>query len=255
MKNKKALLVGLSVIGAIVALVILFGVLFGVQTAAVFYLKKTQGEYPELYVLPYRLEVPSELKFAGRKLSFFGYDFEAPWTDVEKEDTRQSFARILFKSGKAIVVFNPAEGVDLVDEFMEKNPEYADNMVSVFGHETMKSNYSLYKAILNATPNELSIFMPKKDVVRLSILLILKPMLLVNAESGLYSFEYQDLRGFQFGNPARTSKVMVHIFDKDDRKVELLIFAPKDSATTLSQDEIIHLIQTLRTASLGQGRS
>ncbi len=71
-------------------------------------------------MLPHRLEVPSELKFAGRKLSFFGYDFEAPWTDVEKEDTRQSFARILFKSGKAIVVFNPAEGVDLVDEFMEK---------------------------------------------------------------------------------------------------------------------------------------
>ncbi|MFQ5853481.1 MAG: hypothetical protein ACE5JU_23225, partial [Candidatus Binatia bacterium] len=130
MKNKKAILVTLSAIGALVALVILFGVLFGVQTAAVFYLKKPQGEFPELYVLPQRLQVPSKLKFAGRKLSLFGYNFEAPWADVEKEDTRQSFARILFKSGKAIVVFNPTEGVDLVDEFMEKNPDYADKMVS-----------------------------------------------------------------------------------------------------------------------------
>ncbi|MFQ5897694.1 MAG: hypothetical protein ACE5JN_05540 [Candidatus Methylomirabilia bacterium] len=208
-------------------------------------MKKPQGEYPELYVLPERLQLPPDRQFVGTRVSYFGYDLEAPWTEIEGEDARTSVARIAFKSGHGIIVFNPEESVDLIAEFMNRNPDYAEQILSVFGHDATKSNYSLYRSILNATPHQLSIFMSKRDAARLSLLLILKRLLVVNAESGIYSFEYRDLRGFQFGNPARTNRVIVHVFD-DDKRLELVLFVTEDSGATLSQDEITHVIQTLR---------
>ncbi|MFQ5520145.1 MAG: hypothetical protein ACE5FK_02005 [Candidatus Methylomirabilia bacterium] len=248
MTKRKTILVTLSVAGSIVAVALLYGLLFGVQTFAVVSWKKPRSENPELYILPQRLHLPSEPQFAGTRLSYFGYDLEAPWTDIETEDAGKSFARISFKSGQGIVVFNPAESIDLIAEFMAQNPDDADRTLSVFGPDAMKSNYSLYQAILNATPDELSIFMPKRDAIKLPILLILKRALLANAESGMYAFEFRDLRGFQFGNPARTNRVIIHLF-VDHRQVELLVFVAKDSDATLSQDEITHVIRTLRPAA------
>lgn len=253
MKRKKVILGTLAVVGSLVTLAIIFAVLFGVQTAAVFYFKKSQDEAPELYAVPRELQMRSEATSAGRRLSLFGYELETPWTAIEKENANQFFIQVAFKSGKGVIVFNPAQAVDLIDEFRENNPEYADEMVSLFGRESMKSDYALYQSILNATPDQLSVFMSQRDTIRLSILLILKSMVMASFESEMYAFEYRDLRGFQFGNPARSDKVFVLIFDRNDRKVELLFFAPKDAATRLSQDEITHVIQNLRPVGDIQG--
>lgn len=248
-KSRKGVRITLYIVGSIVILAIVYSVLFGVQTRAVLSLKKPKSEFPELYMVPEDLQVRSELKFAGRVLSFFSYEFEAPWRHIEKEDIRESYARVSFRSGKGIRVFNPAKSVSLL-ETIQEDPGYADKIISWVGRENLKSNYALYRTILRATPDELSIFMSRRDANKLGFLLILKGFITPNAATGMYAFEYQDLRGFQFGSPARTNKVILHVFDKNDRMIDILIFVDNDSAT-LSQDEVTHVIKTLRPVKDG----
>ncbi len=248
MKNKKTIIIGLSII------VIMYGFFFGLQTFAIIFWRNAKSEHPELYVLPKQLQLSSNFQSAGTQLSYFGYKFEVPWTEIEKEEIKNSAAIVSFKSGKGIIFFKPGESVDFFEEFTKEMPGIIDRLILLFGKESIQSNYSFYQSILNATPEHLSVFMPRREAFKTFIRLVLKGMIVKSLEPSLYSFAHEKLRGFQFGNPNYAKKgVLIYAFDINDSEVEFSVFVTKDSDTSLSQVEVNTIIQTLKLMSGEKG--
>lgn len=236
-------IVVLGVVGLIVALGVLFAVFFGMQTLAVISVKRTAGKSPEMCVVPQGLEIASPADVPGTRFSYFGYEFELPWTDVE-EEVRESSVRIDSDSGKIVLFFDPAQQLDIVEERVVPGPESREEVVALLG----KPGYARYRDMLNATPDQLSVFMPREESFRVSVLLMMKALLAGSLSApGLHSFEHGDLRGFQFGDPQAADTVIVHVFDKADQHLEFNFFA-QDPDAKLSQDEINRLIHTLKRA-------
>ncbi len=233
----------LGVVGLIVALGVLFAVFFGVQTLAVIFVKRTAGKGPEMYVVPQELEIASPADVPGKRFSYFGYEFELPWTDVE-EEIRESSVRIDSDSGKIVLFFDPVQQPDILNETILAHPDSQDEVVALLG----EGRYGLYRDMLNSTPDQLSVFMSRQESIRVSVLLMMKALLAGSLSApGLHSFEHGELRGFQLGDPQAPDTVIVHVFDKADQHLEFDFFA-QDPGAKLTQDDINRLIHTLKRA-------
>jgi len=225
------------VIGVIVLSGVVFVIFFGVQTVAVVFLKKQAVTMPEMSLVPAQLNVVSPTGMPGRRFSYFGYEFELPWLEVE-EEVSESSVRILSASGKFVLFYDPTQQFDLLEETVMPNPGARDEFVAQFG----SMGYEFYKRVFNATPDQLSIFMSRRECVEVTMRLAMKSMVILTSDSGsgLYAFEHGELRGFQLGDPAAGGMVIVHIFDASDQHLEFSFAA--------SQDDINRLIDTLKPA-------
>ena len=65
----------------------------------------------------------------------------------------------------------------------------------------------------------------------------------MNGETGIFSFAFPGLRGFQLGDPTQTNRVIVRAVDADDRPVEVLFLGEEKGFT---QAEINRVLSTFR---------
>jgi hypothetical protein len=76
----------------------------------------------------------------------------------------------------------------------------------------------------------------------------IKSSLNPQARTGLYSFTFGKLRGFQLGDPAKSHSVQVDAFDDQDRKLEFVFASKPGPVFTVTQADINRVLQTLRPA-------
>lgn len=81
MSKRKRILI---VLGALVATVGVYVWLFGVQTFFALETRNIARKMPIVKNVPVELPDLSVSRTPGKKLSYFGYDFEVPWDDIEK---------------------------------------------------------------------------------------------------------------------------------------------------------------------------
>jgi len=236
----------LGVIGLIVGLGVIFAVFFGVQTAAVIFVKRKVAGSPEMSMVPQPLLRTSASEAPGKRFSYFGYGFELPWTDAT-EDVKESSVRIDSTSGKAVLLLDLTQGPPVPD---------LGAAVPTFLDMTGHNSYAFYDEVLQTTPDQLSVFMPRDKSVRAMDLLSLKFVLVPVAgpPSGIFTFAHGDSRGFQFGDPAVADKVFVEVFHQDQRAFEVVFFTGQDPEARLTQEEINRVITTLRRVD-GKERS
>jgi hypothetical protein len=67
-------------------------------------------------------------------------------------------------------------------------------------------------------------------------------------ESGVFSFEFPDKRGFQVGDPRKSKRVDLEVFGMGGRHIEITCETTKDGAR-LSQPELNRILKSLRVAS------
>jgi len=102
-------------------------------------------------------------------------------------------------------------------------------------------------AILNTNPAQLSLFTPHKEVVRTSIFTDLKSILVLYADDKVFSFRHNNLNGILIMSPSKRGYAHIHIFDNQNKGIEISVIAQKESVTSLSQGEIEQIIQTVHT--------
>jgi len=248
---RKKCLVIICVAAVLISGIVVFVVLFGCQTAIVLLIRKSKAECPVLYEAPRKLDLEDRVFTNGTTLSYFEYEFEVPWSNIGKEDKRETSVRVLFESGKGVAIISPETDINIVQGLRGDDPEKAKLLSILLGRELLESNHSFYNTVLRVTPNDISIFRPRNQVIRAAILLCFKRALSINGESGLFEFESHGFRGFQFGSPSISDKVILNIFDNDDRHLEILVFVAPKRQAKLSQEEINHIILTLRASSEG----
>jgi hypothetical protein len=206
---------------------------------------------PIARVVPTYLLDRSVSQAPGTKLSYFGYEFEVPWTDLDDTETRlypkdkpdKVRADLRFRSGLRLLVtaIPPKSWAAELAVDLKVPPQRVE---LTFG----ESDYSFCKTVYEFTPEKMNHWSLSERVhARDFFLLLIKSMVLPGpAETGIFNLENQNYRGFQIGNPqVRHDGVVVHLFS-DEGSVEM-IFSQKDyrGASAITQPEINRVVQSL----------
>jgi hypothetical protein len=244
-------LVGL---GVLLAACVAYGWLFGIQTFYVWETRRAARTEPFLWNAPIRLPDVSISQKLGARLSYFGYEFEVPWEDIDREKTKvigPTMALIVFRSGNAISFWS-----SLPNGLMNKltadgkiDPRY---LAQVFGSESVQSDYAFQRAILETTPREFSVLMAKRRAIQLGMLFEMKAVALrPGADSGVFSISTKEFEGFQYGRPQGPSnRLSVELFASDGH-VDIIFGQKLNGSATISQADVNRVVQSVHRV-LGQ---
>jgi len=235
-----------------IALALLLGytIFFGKATFFVWQARHDAATHPIWAIVPVALSDTSVSSARGSTLTKFGYQFDVPWKMREAKAV-EGIAFFRADSGQETLEFwDPAIQTGLV-EIMRDSNEVARNAMTLFyGSKFVQSDYAFEQAVLNTTPSQLSYFWPGKKDVRAAVLLMMKPIGIPESSTGIYSFETENLRGFQSGNPAKAGSVTVKAFDAQDRQFLFIWGTNPKSTGWLTQADINLVLHTLRPAPI-----
>ena len=181
----------LLVIGSL--LVMTLGAYFwGFQTATALEYRWLGRETPVLWTTPLPLVNGQASQTEGAKLSHLGFEFEVPWSDLEKSRHEQNIGIFVFRSGIGISLFTPSA----ILPGISSNPHVQDAMRQMFGEEVTASEYALLKAKLEANPGQMKPWMPRGKAIRLATLLNMKAATLPGGDTGIFRVGHGNWRGF-----------------------------------------------------------
>ena len=244
-----------NLIAFFVVLLVCVGYLwfFGFQTvatlAARYYLAR---KAPLVTMAPAPLTDSSVSHSPGRKLSYFGYEFEVPWNDVDESksgpipDTNK--AMIVFHSGNSLSVWHGSQRAFL-NQVLSNDKIDQITLRRLVGDEALQSDFALYRAILQVTPDKMTPFEPQSDAANQSLLLLVKGLCMPpGAESGIFTVSAGEFSGFQFGQPQNQSgQVSVRLFSPTS-SLNFIFIQTAGSPTAISQPDINRLLQSLHKA-------
>jgi len=211
--------------------------------------------------LPFTRIVPTDLKdisasqAPGQTLSYFGYEFEVPWNDLDENQTKvypkdkpeKCRADLRFRSGLRLFIIALPAG------------EWEDKLATQFKVPRRRiepsfearSDYSFLKNLYEFTPQKMHYWAlsPRVHFRELFLLTMKTAVLLPSANTGIFNLENHDFKGFQEGNPqSRQDGVEIHLFS-DKGSIEM-IFYQKDyqNPAGVTQPEINRIVQSLHKA-------
>src|SRR5260370_22686905 len=149
---------------------------FGVQTLLALEARYIGQKSPVVKRVPIELSDLSVSQTTGKKLSYFGYEFEVPWDDVDESKSRiigGNKAIIAFRSGNVLSVWSgsPREFVNLV---LSSGKMDSDTFRQIYGDEALKSDYALHRIMLQTTPAKITPFISTRKAFSGPMLLLLK---------------------------------------------------------------------------------
>ena len=188
--------------------------LFGFQTVMILETRWMARKSPAIELVPVDLEDKSVCAAGRTKLSYFGYEFEVPWTDLDTTKTKlyPTLVGLKFRSGKSLI-FATSPPRKFVNTVISSANE--DTLRQIYGEAPLQSDYEMHRLILFATPEQLTLRTPRKQLVGTSTLLTMKAVMVGN-ESAIYMIQRSSFRGFQYGNPRnRPRRVSAELFADD----------------------------------------
>ena len=237
-------------------LIVLLNVVLGILGPPIGFLLMARWEgrkVPGVKVAPHALADYSVSGAAGTALSYFGYEFEVPWntTYTQKVAPKGGLVLLKFESGQSLLFIAPANEGGLLSEMAQNQSSSLRNLQPVFGDLTNRTAYDQYAVLLNTTPQSIRSFGPRAEVVRgLSLLTIKAVAFGPQMETGVFSFDLPNKRGFQIGDPRNSRRVDLEVFGMGGQFIEISCTTPKESGK-LSQPEINRILTSLHVVAPG----
>lgn len=238
--------------GIVAAACVTYVWLFGTQTFLVVEAHSVARKFPFTKQTPVELTDLSISRASGMTLSYFGYEFEIPWTDIDEEKTKiisgSKAAIIVFRSGNVLTVWSgPPHG--FMKEFFELGKVNRDTFQKVYGGEALQSDYDFKRLILETTPDKISLLSSKKTAVSQSVMLMVKTIVVPDdPSSGIFTVQGKEFKGFQYGDPPIPPKrLRVELFPRDGH-LDLLFTQRENGPTVISQADINRIVQTIHKA-------
>lgn len=245
MSKSKRLLVWLGIAAAVVAYVWAFGP----QTMLTLMARYKYREIPVAGKTPIALPDLSVSSVAHKTVTYFGYEFELPWDDVDEQKSRTAETVQVhvtaFHSGNAFW-FSTFPARDFVKNVVEKTELTPEQFRQVYGNEAFESDLGFMRKMLRITPQDMNPFMAKRQAAASTTLLLVKAMSVPEGDSGIFLIRTTDLQGFQFGNPqGRPSRIREDLYG-DDGGFEFIFFQSRGIAPSVSQGDINRILQSVR---------
>jgi hypothetical protein len=185
----------------------------------------------------------------GTVLSYFGYVFEVPWNASFKQRVGKGMVQLEFQSGQSLTLIVPANQGGLLTEIVQDKSLHMENLAFVFGDLMKRSPYDQYAALLNTTPFSIRAFGPRAEAVRGVTLLTFKAVAFgPGLETGVFAFELPGKRGFQIGDPLKSKRVDLEVFDSTRHHIEILCGSTNGSVR-FSQSELNRILTSLHTTT------
>lgn len=202
----------LLIAGIATVVLVSYAWLFGFQTAMILETRWMTRKSPAIKLVPVDLGDNSVCAAAaGTKLSYFGYEFEVPWSDLDTTQTKlyPNFVALKFRTGKSLI-FSTSAPRQFVNTVISSANE--DTLRQLYGDAPLQSDYAMHRLILFATPQQLTLLTPRKKLIGTSILLTMKAAA-VGEEFAIYKIQGSGFQGFQYGNPQdRPRRVIAELF-------------------------------------------
>jgi hypothetical protein len=227
----------------LVTIVLIVAALCWISPALVVYFAKTAPAVTR--IVPTELKDVSTSLAPGRKLSYFGYEFEAPWSDLDESKTQ------IFPENKdhmQTVWVGFRSGLNL--------------FAVITPRERAAPDYAFLKRAYEITPDQVH-YWPLIEGwgYRDAHLLLAKWAFLQGigdpgggsnpAVTGIFNLHTQRYNGFQYGDPQGRPDVLELRVYSDDSIVDIkFLQGGYDEPTGITQPEINRIVQSLRkTAS------
>lgn len=180
-------------------------------------MKFPQSKYEYIYDAPVAREVSQNTGIkGGAEFVLDGVRFTSPWSSKPEKMEKEGMDALTYRKENKII-FLPKNEDEVFNNLLpyDNRDEY-EKIKLLYGEDVLESKYLFYKAILEANPKELNIFTPKREGIAKSLLVIYKVGLQIPLEGGIYSFETDVIKGFQFGDPKVSRGVEIRFFDSED---------------------------------------
>jgi hypothetical protein len=245
MSRWKRLLISL---GIVVVACVTYLWFFGTQTFFAFEAHNTARKLPFVRLTPIPLSDLSVSQASGTTLSYFGYEFEVPWTDIDTEKTKivgGNKAIIAFRSGNVLSVWS-GQPHEFMNYLLEQGKIDKGAFRKIYGDEALQSDYNFKRLILETTPEKITIFSDSRTAVSQGVLLMVKAMCVGgDANSGIFSVQGKEFNGFQYGLPQNPPKLLsVELFPADGH-LDLIFGQKKNGSTVISQADVNRVVQTI----------
>lgn len=269
----------LSFVAISASLCVIYVWLLGVATMFVLEARYVAWKIPVVKKTPVELPDQSVTQGAGRKLDYFGYEFEVPWEIDEAKSKelgqynpqprKEQF--IAFRSGNRLTVFRitPREFVNgflswgKAVETRCASPDGDDEASALYwltcdlgahkasyGEDLLQSDYSFKEGVLETTPDRVGLLTPRKEAAASAMLLVIKGIMIPGGgESGIYRIRTGDFRGFQFGDPRSRRPLLLEIYNEEGGFSFIFAQRKNGSEPSITQAEINCVIQSLRKSS------
>ena len=149
-----------------------------------------------------------------------------------------------FDSGQTIIfkVFPDPGG--LLTEAAKDPSSHMAFLQNAFPDLMKRSAYDQYVALYDTTPASIHAFGSRVETTRGMILLTMKGLAIFpEFATGAYSLDVNGKRGFQTGNPQKTNRLYIEMFDMDGHQIEIILFT-KDN-NRLTQPELNRILTSL----------
>ena len=244
------ILLGLFIVLLLCAAYVWF---FGFQTLILLEARYLTRKTPAVSMAPAQLVDSSVSRSPGKKLSYFGYEFEVPWSDVDESKSGplpdSNKAMIVFQSGNSISVWHGSPRAFL-NQVLSNDKIDQNILRRIVGDEALQSDFALYRTILQMTPDKMTPFEHQTDAANQALLLLVKGFCMpTGADSGVFSVTAGEFSGFQFGRPQNQSgQVSVRVFSATS-SLNFIFNQKLGGPTFISQPDINRLLQTLHKAA------
>lgn len=215
---------------------------------------------PITRVVPTNLKDRSVSQAAGAKLSYLGYEFEVPWSDLDESKTEfypkdkpeKTFARLHFRSGLQLLVMTgpPHSFVDQMTRTDFKMSPQA--FAAVFGQQAVVSDYEFMKRVLEFSPEKMHPWTFSSVIAsREQVLLLTKSIVPSSpSETGIFYLDNGTYKGFQQGNPlARRDSLLLSLYSEDGSIEIFLVQKQFANPAGVTQPEINRIVQTFHKAA------
>jgi hypothetical protein len=235
-------------LGIVVVMCVTYVWLFGTQTFFAIEARNTARKLPFVKRTPVPLSDLSVSHAAGTTLSYFGYEFEVPWTDIDTEKTKivgGNKAIIAFRSGNVLSVWS-GQPHEFMNYLLEEGKIDKDTFRKIYGDEALQSDYNFKRLILETTPDKLTFFSDRRTAVSQGVLLMVKAICVGgDPNSGIFAVQGKEFKGFQYGLPQNPpKKLSVELFLADGH-LDLIFGQKKSGATVISQADVNRIVQTI----------
>jgi len=241
----------LTALGIIVIVVGVYLNFFGFQTMTALIVRHQCRKLPDVARFPVALADVSISDVPRTKVSYFGYQFELPWDDVDeqKDKTVGQIHVSAFRSGNAFwfSTFPPKE---FLNEFMKDSKLDQQSFRQLFGDEAFESDYGFHRRMLQMTPSQITPFISRREAAAGSMLLMVKAISIPKADSGIFLIQTPEFKGFQFESPeSRPARITDYVYS-NDAGIELMFLQKLGgSAPSISQSEVNRVIQSIHKVS------
>jgi hypothetical protein len=237
-------------VGILIALLTVLLNLLGPPIGILVTTRMEARKVPAVKVAPQELADYSVSNSSGTTLSYFGYEFDVPWTANFKQKVGKNLVEVQFESGQNVIFIVPENQGGLLTEIVEDRSLNMGDLRLVFGDLMKRSAYDQYGVLLNTTPESIQAFGPRAEAVRGVTLLTIKAIAFgPGLESGAFSFDLHAKRGFQIGAPQKSKRVDLEVFDTAGHHVEILCGSTNGNIR-FSQPELNRILTSLHAESV-----